>query len=159
MTITIEPKLSKNARLRFYELICVFRQDISSVDLENIKKDLISLITSYNGKIDEQDVKYIGLKSLAYQIKKNTKGNYMIFGFQADNRECLLELDRKLKLSPEIIRYLVKKVDKFDFSASDLFKSFVVAENATAVDVTIGNQKVRAGTMPQAAVTTTDLNK
>ena len=80
---------------RFYELVCILRQDISSVDLENIKKDLISLITSYDGKIEEKNIRYIGLKSLAYPIKKNTKGNYMIFGFEANNNECLNELKRK----------------------------------------------------------------
>lgn len=124
---------------RFYELIYIIRQEISAVDLERINNDISSLLTSYGAKIIKQE--YWGLRNLAYEIKRNNKGHYMMLGVDIPSNECIAELTRKIKLSNEIIRNVLIKVKSISAAPSGILKSFIVAENANTVDVTITNQK------------------
>lgn len=146
-----------NRKKRFYELVCILKQDISSSDLEKVKKTISSSILGYRGHIEEKNIKYIGLKSLAYPIAKNTKGNYIIFGFETDNNECLNEVKRAIEsLSSSsfdkiIIRHLLECVKDINFAPSDLFKSFVVTEDAAAVDVSNSSSSAATNTNTNSA--------
>lgn len=141
-----EQKLNNNSR--FYNLIYIIRQDISTVDLEKINNDISSLLVSYGGSVVKQE--YWGLRALAYEIKGNTRGHYMLLGADIPNNECINELNRKIKLSNEVIRFYIERVKSISKAPSGILKSFAITENANTVDVTIqnktsGNNSVSSG--------------
>ena len=71
-----------------------------------------------NEKINEIEKKvkvlkkeYWGLRSLAYKIKKNSKAHYFLLFIESEN-ENLLEIENKLKIDEDYIRFLKLNIDK-----------------------------------------------
>jgi small subunit ribosomal protein S6 len=56
---------------------------------------------------------YWGLRSLAYRIKENRKGHYMLMGLEA-KPAFMLEMERQLRLNEDILRFLTLSVDKIE---------------------------------------------
>ena len=54
---------------------------------------------------------YWGLRSLAYKIKKNSKAHYFLLFIESEN-ENLLEIENKLKIDEDYIRFLKLNIDK-----------------------------------------------
>ena len=73
--------------------------------LETIGK-VKKLLEDLEGKITKED--NWGRKSLAYPIKHETQGTYGLFEFDLDPKQ-LQELNKRMRLSREILRYLVVK--------------------------------------------------
>jgi small subunit ribosomal protein S6 len=53
---------------------------------------------------------YWGLRSMAYEIKKNKKGHYNFFRFESQSK-IINKLHDNFKVSEEIIKYLTLKVN------------------------------------------------
>ncbi len=56
---------------------------------------------------------YWGLRGLAYRIKKNRKGHYMLLGLDA-LPASMAEMERQLSLNEDILRYMTIRVDVLD---------------------------------------------
>ena len=67
--------------MRLYESVFIARQDITSAQIEAMADEFAEIITSAGGSIKKRE--YWGLRSLAYRIKKNRKGHYMMFNLEA----------------------------------------------------------------------------
>ena len=52
-----------------------------------------------------------GRRRLAYPVKKHTDGQYVIFTVLADSNVALRELERRVRVSDSIIRFLAIRVD------------------------------------------------
>jgi small subunit ribosomal protein S6 len=112
-----------------YESIFVGRQDLSTNQVGNIISSLTELIKSDSGSVIKSE--YCGLRPLAYPIKKNRKGHYIILSI-----DCKKQLIEKLKdffnLNEDIIRDLTISVEKHDEEHSTLYqqsKSFRESRN------------------------------
>lgn len=68
-------------------------------------KELISA----NGELT--NVEEWGKKTLAYEIKKQTEGYYILFTFEA-KPEFIAELERVLKLDEIVLKDMIIKVEK-----------------------------------------------
>ena len=69
--------------------------------------DSIQKIAKENGaKISE--FKELGLKKLAYPIKKEINGYYFLMNFDAA-KDSIKELDRKVRINEDVIRHLIIK--------------------------------------------------
>jgi len=66
--------------MRLYESVFIARQDISSQQVESMADEFAGIITNAGGKIHKRE--YWGLRSLAYRIKKNRKGHYIMFNLE-----------------------------------------------------------------------------
>jgi small subunit ribosomal protein S6 len=102
-----------------YEHVFLARQDISAQQVE-------ALLQSFRGILEERGAtvgktEYWGLKSLAYRIKKNRKAHYALMNIDAPH-EAVAELERQLRLSTDIIRYLTVKVDEHDAAPSAMMR-------------------------------------
>ena len=53
-----------------------------------------------------------GLKNLAYRIKKNRKGYYVVLNISAP-ANAIFEFERLARLNEDIIRYMTVKVEEF----------------------------------------------
>ena len=53
-----------------------------------------------------------GLKNLAYRIKKNRKGHYVLLNIAAP-AQAVAEYERVMRVNEDIIRYMTIKVEEF----------------------------------------------
>ena len=97
--------------MSMYEATFILRQDIPSSEVNKIVDNLSTVVKENEGEVLKHE--YWGLRSLAYPIKKNKKGHYLMFILKAPQR-ALLELQRRVKLSEDIVRNLTVKIESFD---------------------------------------------
>lgn len=105
--------------MSLYEASFIMRQDISASEVNKITESLVNLIKENGGKTLKQE--YWGLRDLAYIIKKNKKGHYVMLILDAPHR-AMQELHKKIKLSEDVIRNLSIKIDSFDGKDSIILK-------------------------------------
>ena len=89
--------------MRLYESVFIARQDMSSAQVEAMADEFAEIITSAGGAISKRE--YWGLRSLAYRIKKNRKGHYVMFNMET-GPEALREYERILGLNEDVLRFL-----------------------------------------------------
>ena len=99
-----------------YESVLIARQDLGASQVSNIVSDLSDIIKKEGGEVVRVD--NWGLKNLAYRIKKNRKGHYVVMNIAAP---AIAEFERIMRFNEDIIRYMTVKVDEFseDSSASN----------------------------------------
>jgi small subunit ribosomal protein S6 len=97
--------------MSLYECTFILRQDISATEVNKVTEFLCSIVKDNDGKVLKNE--YWGLRSLAYPVKKNKKGHYVMLVIEAE-QEIILELQRKVKLSEDVIRNLIIKIESFD---------------------------------------------
>lgn len=98
-----------------YETVLIARNDINQQQVEAVAENIKTLLEADGGSIQKQE--YWGLRSLAYRIKKNRKGHYMLLGLDA-KPETLREVERQLSLNEDILRVLTLRVEEIDENPS-----------------------------------------
>ena len=101
--------------MALYEHLLIARQDISAQAVDALATHLKTIVEGEGGKVEKQE--YWGLRGLAYRIKKNRKGHYVLLNINAPSG-AVIELERQLKINEDVLRYLTVKVDQFDTSSS-----------------------------------------
>lgn len=101
-----------------YESVLIARQDLGASQVSNIVSDLSDVIKKEGGEVVRVD--NWGLKNLAYRIKKNRKGHYVVMNIAAP-ANAIAEFERIMRFNEDIIRYMTVKVEEFseDSSASN----------------------------------------
>ena len=62
--------------MSYYENVFIARQDISQPQAEALGEAFAKVIADLGGKVTKRE--YWGLRNLAYRIKKNRKGHYVL---------------------------------------------------------------------------------
>lgn len=93
--------------MRQYELALILREQAGKEEAE-AKKLVDELLSQIKGKA--KDTKILGIRDLAYPIKKVNRGWYGIFVVELPE-DKVDELDKAIKLKKEIIRHLLVRVD------------------------------------------------
>ena len=119
--------------MSLYESVFIIRQDVSSSDVDRITEDFIKIIKSAEGSLIKNE--YWGLRALAYEIQNNKKGHYVLLGFEADGA-TVNELDRKMKLSEDVIRFMTHNVEEISQEVSPILRGRS-PENEITIDVTL----------------------
>ena len=101
--------------MALYEHLLIARQDISAQQVDALATHLKTIVEGEGGKIEKQE--YWGLRGLAYRIKKNRKGHYVLLNISAPAR-AIQELERQLRINEDVLRYITVKVDQFDVSSN-----------------------------------------
>jgi small subunit ribosomal protein S6 len=86
-----------------YELVFILNANLSEDDFTRVLGKVNDQITKLGGTVTETN--QWGKRRLAYPIKKQAEGNYVLEKVQI-NQTALKELDASLKLSEDILRYL-----------------------------------------------------
>ncbi|GAJ28899.1 30S ribosomal protein S6 [Acidomonas methanolica] len=94
-----------------YESVLIARNDVSQTQVETIVTDIETLLAQDGGVIEKRE--FWGLRSLAYRIKKNRKGHYVLLGLNA-RPDQIREMERQLGLNEDILRVLTLRVDEID---------------------------------------------
>ena len=65
----------------YYEHVLVARQDVSSAQVDTIADTATEIIKSGGGEVKKRE--HWGLRNLAFRIKKNRKGHYVLLNIEA----------------------------------------------------------------------------
>ena len=93
-----------------YESILIARQDLGQTQVNDIVATLSDAIKREGGEVVNVD--NWGLKNLAYRIKKNRKGYYVVLNISAP-ANAIFEYERLARLNEDVIRYMTVKVEDF----------------------------------------------
>ena len=97
--------------MRLYESVFIARQDVSTQLVETLTKDFSAIIENGGGKIHKHE--YWGLRALAYRVKKNRKGHYVMLNIEADN-DTLREYERIMGLNEDILRFMNISIEEVE---------------------------------------------
>ena len=91
-----------------YETVFIARQDLAADDVDALTTKLSKIITDGKGKIVSKE--YWGLRSLAYKVKKNLRGHYILLNIDAEY-PVVAELKRVISFNENIIRSSIFKTE------------------------------------------------
>ncbi|MDA0239685.1 MAG: 30S ribosomal protein S6 [Proteobacteria bacterium] len=97
--------------MSYYEHVFIVRQDVSAQQVEALTETFSGVITELGGTVEKTES--WGLKSLAYRIKKNRKGHYVLLNLDAPS-DAIKEMERQMRFHEDILRYITIKVDELD---------------------------------------------
>lgn len=106
--------------MRLYESVFIARQDVTSAQVEAMADEFAEIITSAGGSIKKRE--YWGLRSLAYRIKKNRKGHYVLLNIETEP-ETLREYERIMGLNEDILRFLNLNIEEIDEGPSIMLQA------------------------------------
>jgi small subunit ribosomal protein S6 len=98
-----------------YEHVFLARQDISQAQVDALVKEYGEVIAEGGGKVGKTE--YWGVKPLAYKIKKNRKAHFSLMNIDAPPA-AVAEMERRMTLSPDVIRFLTVRVDAHETEPS-----------------------------------------
>jgi small subunit ribosomal protein S6 len=90
--------------MRKYEVMYILRSELEAEAVQSTVEKFANIIVSNGGEIAKSDV--MGKRRLAYEINKMRDGIYVLVHFNAEPA-VVAELDRVLKISDEVIRFLI----------------------------------------------------
>ena len=96
--------------MRYYELIYIVNSNVERKKIDQVMKDISSRLEKTESKIINHVV--WGKKKLAYPIKGNTYGNYILLHYEGGDNNKLNEFDSWLKLSGLVIRHMIVRLEE-----------------------------------------------
>jgi small subunit ribosomal protein S6 len=105
--------------MALYEHVFLARQDVSNAQVEALTKEFSDLIEQGGGKVTKSE--YWGVKSLAYKIKKSRKAHFSLLNIDAPPA-AVAEMERRMGLSTEILRFLTVKVEEHETEPSAMMR-------------------------------------
>src|ERR1700751_6064256 len=106
--------------MALYENIFIARQDISGAQVDALADTFTQLITDSGGEVKKRE--YWGLRNLAYRMRKNRKGHYVLMNIAAPPA-AITELERTMRINEDVIRYLTLRVDQHEEGPSVIMQS------------------------------------
>ncbi len=103
-----------------YENVFIARQDISGAQVDALGDSFTQLVADNGGEVKKRE--YWGLRNLAYRMRKNRKGHYMLLNIAAPPA-TIAELERTMRINEDVIRYLTLRVDTLEEGPSVIMQS------------------------------------
>ncbi len=91
-----------------YELVCIVHPDLDEAAFNEVVEKVKGWVTETNGSVDKVEV--WGRKRLAYTIKKQREGQYVLFNLGLEPA-ATLALEKNLRFLESIIRFMLIVVD------------------------------------------------
>lgn len=96
--------------MRNYEIMIIVKPTLSEDETKKVVKNFEKVITDNGAKVTES--KEIGQRELAYEIKDFKSGYYYLYTLEADDDKAINEFDRLARISNDIIRHLITKIEE-----------------------------------------------
>ncbi len=103
-----------------YETVFIARQDVSTQQVETLTEQMSAFITDGEGTVAK--VENWGLRNLAYKVKKNRKGHYVLMNIDAP-AAAVKEMERNLLLNEDILRHMTIRVEELEEDDSVMLQS------------------------------------
>ena len=91
--------------MRKYEVMYILRADLDDAARKDVMDKLAKILTDNGGKVEKTD-ESMGLRELAYPIKDQTKGYYVVLKADMDN-VAINEFNRLVRINPSVLRHLI----------------------------------------------------
>jgi small subunit ribosomal protein S6 len=95
---------------RQYDLIFICRPDTPEADVDKVIATLEHAAAEKGGKIEA--VNKWGRRRMAYRVQKLREGYYVYLVLKSSHGEVVKELERRLKVSDAVMKYLTVRVDE-----------------------------------------------
>ena len=90
-----------------YEVMLVVSGELEETKADKVCNELASIISTKDLKLNK-----LGLKDLAYEIKKNKKGYYYQLNFTSNDSNSIKEFNRLSRINKQVLRNLVINLEK-----------------------------------------------
>ena len=91
--------------MRKYEIMYILRADLEEAQRKEVMDKLAKILTDNGGKVEETS-ESMGLRELAYPIKEQSKGYYVVLKVSMDNK-AINEFNRLVRINPSVLRHLI----------------------------------------------------
>ena len=134
--------------MRLYESVFIARLEMTSAQVEAMADDFAEIITSAGGLIKKRE--YWGLRSLAYRIKKNRKGHYVMFNMET-GPEALREYERIMGLNEDILRFLNLNIKEIEDGPSIMLQAKTERSSRGQRDYSNANEQLDNTNNPESS--------
>jgi small subunit ribosomal protein S6 len=117
-----------------YEMMFIARTDVPEEEIEKLTAQMDSVVSGAGGKTERIDK--MGRRRLAYRVKKQREGFYILFTFEG-NGGTVREFERRLKVTDTVIKFLTVRVDE---RARAVAEARVAAKQQSATPAASGTQ-------------------
>ena len=90
-----------------YESVVIIDPAVEEDKVKELSQKFTDIINN-DGKVEK--VEDLGKKKLAYEVKKNKEGYYVIINFEA-NPNLISELERNYRIMDEVIKFITIKAE------------------------------------------------
>ena len=91
-----------------YESVVIVNPNLEEESIKNLIKKFSDLINTDGNIISVEE---IGKRRVAYEIKKQKEGFYIVIKFEA-KPELIAELERNYRITDEVMKFIVVKEEK-----------------------------------------------
>ncbi|MBF0988689.1 MAG: 30S ribosomal protein S6 [Clostridiales bacterium] len=90
-----------------YESVIIVNPNVDEEGIKALEKKFTDIIN--DGKLEKID--NLGKRKLAYEVKKNNEGIYLVLTFEA-NADLIEELQRNYRITDEVIKFIVIRIEE-----------------------------------------------
>ncbi|MGO8757655.1 MAG: 30S ribosomal protein S6 [Terracidiphilus sp.] len=95
---------------RLYEVMFIVRPDVEDEEVDKLIAGFSATVTAGGGVVKNVDKSY-GRRKLAYLVRRFAEGNYILLTIEA-NGAVVLELERRLRVTEPVIKYITVRIDE-----------------------------------------------
>jgi small subunit ribosomal protein S6 len=88
-----------------YEIMYIIKPSLDAEAVKALNANIQKLLTDNGGKV--ADVNEWGLRDLAYEIKKEKQGYYVVLKVEVSDNKAIEEFDRETRNNDSVLRYLI----------------------------------------------------
>ncbi len=132
------------AEKRVYEVVFIVDPGTQEDEVTRLTETLGKIVTDQGGTLTRNEV--LGRRQLAYRIGHSNEGIYALFEIEGSGRE-IAELERRMRVSDQVLRYLTVRVDEERQRAEKLKarRARKAAKRPMAASASGGGQATRGG--------------
>ena len=90
-----------------YESVVIIDPTVAEEKVKELSQRFTDIINN-DGKVEK--VEELGKKRLAYEVKKNKEGYYVVINFEA-NPDLISELERNYRIMDEVIKFITVRAE------------------------------------------------
>lgn len=95
--------------MRKYEVTFIAHPDLDADAFKQLSEQIQGWITAAGGKVEKADI--WGKRKLAYQVKKQSEGQYVLLHTEMDPSLCN-QLEQQFRLQESVMRFLIVAVEE-----------------------------------------------
>lgn len=92
-----------------YETVVIARSEITQAQADAVADAAVTQLEADGAAVKKRE--YWGLRALAYRIKKNRKGHYILLGLDAPP-PAIKEMERQLSLNEDVLRFMTVRIEE-----------------------------------------------
>lgn len=96
--------------MRKYEVMFIVRPDLEEANIKTVADNMKKVLTDNGATVVEE--KPMGQRELAYEINKYKTGYYFLYVVESADANATNEFDRISRISEDVIRSLIVKVEE-----------------------------------------------